>query len=798
MRKTYVLDTSALISDPYAFDKYDDRDVVISITVLNELDNLKKQASQAGRNARVAIKALDELSDLGDISIGVLTDNNVLVKVDTSIIDFSNPAYASFGDPTYGDTQILACAYSHFQSHPDQDVTLVSNDINLRVKAKSRGIPAESGDDSKSDVTDLYSGIQVINDEQAGLDLQQNGVISPEEADCDFDLFPNECVLFESDHGDGISAGRKVAPDKIKLIKKSYPWGLATRNKEQAFALDLIMDRNVDLVTLTGKAGCGKTILALAAALELVLSKKEYDKMVIYRPIESVGNEIGHLPGFLEEKLAPWFQAIVDNFEVLFSNKNGSDSWKRELEMYQKKGKIEFAAMSYIRGRSVPNSIMIVDECFPYDQFIEIEGGKKRIGTLYNMWSKNEKLPLVKTYNEEKDCFEYNKITHAWNRGERDLVKITCGNREIKCTKNHKFLTEHGWKEASKLSVGDLVKTTESNKFQILKSLNSDQEQILLGSFLGDGRISNHGLNRYRLRVIHGKKQEAYCEWKASMFNSNLVQIEKNGIAKKPAVNFCSKMIGISNKFPKSKTTCPQWILDKLDARGLAIWFMDDGSFVANNARISTCSFDEDSQIRFVKKLKSMGIDCRYTFYKSQSKLKKHEGYFYLIFNKKGYEKLNELILPYIHENIAYKAKGFEYCKKYNWNNKFNNTGFTVVDKIEYLDKKEIVYDLEIENNHNFIISSSAHGSNGTGGPIAHNCQNISPNEMKTILTRAGENTKVILIGDIEQIDRPSLDATNNGLTYVIDKFKDSELAGHVTFTQGERSRLATLASKIL
>jgi PhoH-like ATPase len=121
------------------------------------------------------------------------------------------------------------------------------------------------------------------------------------------------------------------------------------------------MDRNVDLVTLIGRAGTGKSLIVLATALELVLGRKEYDKFIIYRPIQPVGNDIGYLPGTMEEKLAPWFSAIMDNFEMLFTTKHGGD-WKRELEMYQKKGRIEMEAITYIRGRSIPNAIILVDE----------------------------------------------------------------------------------------------------------------------------------------------------------------------------------------------------------------------------------------------------------------------------------------------------------------------------------------------------------------------------------------------------------------------------------------------------
>jgi PhoH-like ATPase len=360
MRKQFVLDTSVLIYDPCAYKQFPDSDVVIPIVVLNELDNLKKSPAEAGKNARVAIRLLDDICDQGDISTGILLDNDILLKIDATYRNCALPPYDGLGDATYGDTHILACLCETWHNHPERDVTLVSNDINLRVKAKSRGIDAEAHEGKRYSLSDLYAGNQIVVHEDAGMDLQQNGFIDPRVYG--LNLAPHECVLFQADNGDGITMGRQVAPDKVKVVRKQYPWDLASRNKEQSYAIDLIMDKNIDLVTLIGQAGTGKSLIVLACALELVLSRKEYDKFIIYRPIQPVGNDIGYLPGTMEEKLAPWFGAIMDNFELLFSNKNNGD-WKRELEMYQKKGKIEMEAITYIRGRSIPNTIILVDEC---------------------------------------------------------------------------------------------------------------------------------------------------------------------------------------------------------------------------------------------------------------------------------------------------------------------------------------------------------------------------------------------------------------------------------------------------
>lgn len=1142
MKTIYVLDTSTLIYDPVAYKHFPDSEIIIPIAVLNELDKLKKQVGEVGKNARVAIRLLEEICQKGDISTGIVLENNILISVDARYHDLKDPIYAGFGDPTYGDTQILACLHATNAAHLGDIVTLVSNDINLRVKAKARGVDACAYEGDKQSLSDLYSGTQTIEHEEAGLDLQQQGSIDPRAYG--LALNPNECVLFQDTLGNGIAMGRRVAADRVRLIKKTYPWNIAPRNKEQSFAIDLIMDSNVDLVTLIGRAGTGKSLIVLATALELVLSRREYDKFVIYRPIQPVGNDIGYLPGpqpldaklltpngwttmgqisvndfiigsdgtpkkvlgvypkgekdiykvifsdgssteccedhlwytksrkeeqrkenigsvkslkeiketlkvykteisnhkipmiqpvqfpkkeliihpyilgillgdgtlsekystyfsssdpeivkycndllpetmkcklksesngdtnnysfimsenenrkhrsenifnteidrlelrhsksrtkfipkkyllssvedrlallqglmdsdgfvsddgsdvsysttsqqmandvqfiiqslggksnindklsydidgkefsskvvsvslpynfipfklqrkidrfrprkhelsrmidkiefvgkkeaqciliesddhlyatdhfilthnTMEEKLAPWFHAIMDNFEFLFGSKNGSD-WKRELEMYQKKGKIEMEAITYIRGRSIPNSIILVDECFPANQYIATENGKEKIGTLYKKFKDGKELPLVKSYNRTNGEFEYKKVVNAWNRGKKKLLEVKCANRKIKCTENHRFLTENGWKEASKLQIGELIKTSESTDHQLLHYLNSDQEQIILGSFLGDGNIANHGRSRFRLRMTHGFDQREYCEWKAGMFGAKTRIIKDNGYSKKLAIAFNSEMFGMNQTLPKTKESCPQWILDKLDVRGLAIWFMDDGTVNAdyNGARISTCSFNEDSQQRMVKKLQSWGIECSYAEY---------EGYFYINLTKAGYVKLAQMIASYVHESMQYKCEKSKQIT-HVWNNQYDISGCTVVDAVAHLDLEEEVYDIEVKDNHNFIVCSSSQGKNKTNsGLIAHNCQNLSKEDVKTILTRAGDNTKIILTGDIEQIDNSVLDATSNGLTHVIERFKDSEMAGHVTFVQGERSKLASKAAEIL
>lgn len=389
---------------------------------------------------------------------------------------------------------------------------------------------------------------------------------------------------------------------------------------------------------------------------------------------------------------------------------------------------------SRLRGKTV--DIAFFDECLPYEQCIETNKGKMQIGSIYNLFIKNNELPLVKTFNEQTKEFEFKKVVKAWNRGERDLLEITAGKRKIKSTLNHKFLTSKGYVYAGKLKVGDLLIMSHSTK-QHLSSLNDDQLQVVLGSFLGDGNLSEYAPSRYRLRILHGYSQKDYCDWKASLFGVSTRFIEFNGTWKKPAVQFNSTGFALDEHLPKNKYTCPQWVLDKLDARGIAIWFMDDGSIGKNknneviNGTLYTCSFDDDSQNRFIEKFKSIGINCT---------IKNSGKYKVLVFGKNDFEKLSELISPYIHSNIDYKIiDAHRSNPKYIWNNKFNTFGYEVVNKISYLNKKQAVYDIEVEDNHNFIITSCQRSKN-LGGIVVSNCQDIPATALANsakILTKA-------------------------------------------------------------
>lgn len=346
MNKIYVLDTSVLVHDPYAYKSFINQEVIIPITVLEELDKLKSLPNEAGKNARVAIKNIDKISATGNLQKGIKEDK-VLVKV---LIGSSDKKNLSL----YGDTRILDLAIEIKKKR--KNVVLVSKDINLRVRAKANNIEAQDYDkEAKS--SDHYSGLSIIDDAEMARDLIDNEPVR------NIGLNQNHFVLIKSSKDKSI-VGR-VKRDNIVKLGDNSPWGLKSRNKEQACAMDLLMDRSVSLVTLDGVAGSGKTLLAVAAALEQVIEKKTYSKIILMKSVHPVGKDLGFLPGTFLEKIEPYITNLKDalNFCLSKNNNNKKDATTNSyLDLLLAKKIIEIDAVTYIRGRNIPNAFIIVDE----------------------------------------------------------------------------------------------------------------------------------------------------------------------------------------------------------------------------------------------------------------------------------------------------------------------------------------------------------------------------------------------------------------------------------------------------
>ena len=383
-------------------------------------------------------------------------------------------------------------------------------------------------------------------------------------------------------------------------------------------------------------------------------------------------------------------------------------------------------------------SMKINDECFPFETGIHTNIGVMKIGKLYNMFNRNEELPLILSFNEINKKFEHKKLTYAWQKENKNLLKIQMSKKIIKCTENHKILTNNGYIEAINLKENDLILSKyDTNHIDTIVApcLNNDQLQLIYGSYLGNGHLSITSNNRLRLKIIHCEKQKEYCLWKANMLNINeLTFIEKNGYSKKPAYTFQSKIFDLDNEIPRDTKIVPNWLLDKIDEKGIAIWFMDDGSVsrYENNdissITIHSNNYDEETHIRFINKFKIYDIDCYYS----------KEKYYCLKFNKVNSLKLLNLITPYIHCVFNYKINNI-HLDKYEWNNKFLEYGTLKITKITniinngFRSDKPYVYDIEVEDNHNFIIGTIDRNNNNDkyiDGPIVHNCHHLTTNNM--------------------------------------------------------------------
>ncbi len=796
--KTFILDTNIMLSDSDCLHAFQDNDVVVPLVALEELDRQKKRQDEIGRNARATSRRLDELRALGNLSQGVkLPAGGRLFVLPIAPHDHL-VLPAELKDQTKVDNVIIAQAKLLADSLENglERCILISKDINVRIKCDSLGIKCQDYFHMRiaDDTSELYKGVKTLMVE----DVVMADWYESREVYLDGEgLHPNEIVIMKSNIDSPAAIGRFIEEGQSieKLFDHKDVFGLKPRNKEQVFSLNLLMDDDIKLVTLIGSSGVGKTLLALSAGLKKVLEEQKYERIIVTKPVQPVGKDIGFLPGTKEEKMDPWIAPIKDNLMFLFSHKKVKKDgqiheFKRDpyVDKLINDGKIEVEAITYLRGRSLPNTFMIVDECFPSEQQVALaNGGRISIGKLHAMNEAGLELPTVLSYNEATDAFEQKKILSTKCKGKRELFEISCANRKIRATGNHPFLTTNGWKKVSDLQPRDVLCSSPAVKHQILKELNDDQKQIVIGSLLGDGCIGSAGKNRYRVAIIHGEKQKEYCEWKASMFERTVGRIEKNGYSQKPAFAFQTKGFNFDVELPLGKKKeLSLDIISMIDERALAIWFMDDGTVnhASRQACFCTNSFSQRTNELLVEHLRTrFGIDCKVHFNR----------YFDVRMGVKGYKRLMEVVTPFMHPNMAYKTS-LSFSNQYSWSSSYKQRGNIQVDNIDRVDGLFDVFDIEVEGNHNFIAASQSSST----GPIVHNCQNLSMHELKTIITRVGDNTKIVLLGDIDQIDNIHVDTFTNGLTCAVEKFKDHAIAGHITLIKGERSPLASLASQIL
>ena len=360
-KKTYVIDTSVFLSDANALYRFKNNDIVIPIKVLEEIDKHKKRQDSVGFNARLIIKHLDELRGKGSLYKGLRLGKGMgILRVAKASSDL--PKDLDFNVP---DHQILSVAVHESKENEKRKVIVVSRDINMRVIADSLGLISEDYETNSivEDKDKVYEGFaEVLVDDEFIERFYDHEEMVLEESMVKEKLYPNQFLLLISSSNPKKSAICRFSDHKsplksINVKDYSKSWGVVPRNKEQTFAYDLLFDDDVPLVSLIGRAGSGKTLMAIAAGLEQTVGfgERKYKKIVVSRPVQPMGKDIGFLPGTMEEKMLPWLMPIHDNLEFILGNKN-------QIKSYFEKGQIEVEAITYIRGRSISNAFIIIDE----------------------------------------------------------------------------------------------------------------------------------------------------------------------------------------------------------------------------------------------------------------------------------------------------------------------------------------------------------------------------------------------------------------------------------------------------
>ncbi len=362
MKKIYILDTNVLLHDPNSINHFADNSVIIPMTVIEELDNFKTAADERGKSARLVSRQLDDLRSRGKLGGGVKLDNGGMLKV-----EFPKENILPQGFTFHkADNDILNTAYFYHKQESNktnrQPVIIVSKDTNLRIKAEAIGVDAQDYTTDKVNYNELYMGSREVETSSEDIDkFYKDKQLEIKEGK----YYPNEFIVLKCDDGTKKSAVGRVSAkgDMLKPISSQEPvaWGIKPLNKEQRFAMELLLDDTIDLVTLVGTAGTGKTLLTLATGLRRTFDDETYRRLLVCRPIVPVGRDLGFLPGTMEEKLEAWMGAIHDNLNFLADRKNPEDG-EEEVRYLLTSGKLEIASVTHIRGRTLPKQYMIVDD----------------------------------------------------------------------------------------------------------------------------------------------------------------------------------------------------------------------------------------------------------------------------------------------------------------------------------------------------------------------------------------------------------------------------------------------------
>ena len=368
MKKTYIIDTNVLLYDPQAIFRFDDNEVVIPIPVIEEIDNFKKDESELGRHARQVSRVLDDLREKGSLSHGVELETGGTLRVCLGSPRGPTIMHQVFSK-RQADMSILSIALEVKEEADHGAVIFLTKDTNLRIRADALGLKAEDYEPTVISIDELYKGWQELTWPMDQIEeLTRQGTVPAKGVE----LSPNELLLVRAENGNNQSMlartdGKCKTINVLRGIQKPV-WGIHPRNLEQNFALELLLDDSIKLVTLLGKAGTGKTLLAIAAGLQKVAEESVYSRLMVSRPVFPMGRDLGFLPGTVEEKLLPWMQPIFDNIEFLMGanrKEKGKDTRRGRSTPHEDlmhMGLLAIEPLTYIRGRSISNQYLVVDE----------------------------------------------------------------------------------------------------------------------------------------------------------------------------------------------------------------------------------------------------------------------------------------------------------------------------------------------------------------------------------------------------------------------------------------------------
>jgi predicted ribonuclease YlaK len=809
MTKTYILDTNVLLSDPGSLLAFENSEIILPFTVIEEIDGIKKRPNEVGANAREIARNLSELiseNETGALKRGIKLKNGSTLRVVSS--DDVDKKYFLSGDwdEKNKDNHILQVCKGLVEAARERGAehvpTLITRDIVLRVKCDFLGIPCE--DYKKETVAEnpdrLFSGVCFADNVPPEV-LQSYWEELATETKTDFNfivdsyvdhaLSPNEFVILRQNALDEGAAVRYMEQGKpVRFVKehKRPIFNVLPRNKEQNFALELLLDPEVKMVTLIGRAGSGKTICSIAAGLNQVLEKKRYKSLVVCRPVVPVGNDIGFLPGPVPlhtNVLTPngWVKMgdIEKNSYVIA--KDGKPT--KVLETFAK-GKKEIIEITFEDGAKV--------ECcedHPWAVYSTNRAKPKVVSTKYlekiqneigwnEKWRTSFSIDLVSPVNFAPSTQEL--PIHPY------ILGSILGNGYI------------SGKHSCDLLTADLELVARINSF-----LGNDSNDLVLQhksgstySFIMKENLGNRG------KGVKNKLTEAINSLGLRGTSSNTKLIPKQYLFSSvedrflllrgimDTAGYCS-----ADGHDVSCTTTSSALANDVKALVMSLGGMAKIKYSKNKRRPHTVfvSFDKQEycpfslsrkaniwkprrskMLRRIESVKRTGVFAEMKCISIENPEHLYVMDHFVVTHNTKEEKLEPWIAP-IKDNLRYllfsgrKSKNAEQTLQ-----GYFDDGVIEVEAITYLRGRSIA--------DAFIIIDEA--------------QNLTAHELKTIITRVGENTKIVLTGDIEQIDNIYIDSLNNGLTIAVEKFRKYPIAGHVTLIKGERSALASLAARIL